>query len=151
MIEIKLPPLPPIPHAVIIDEDPDGGAIYGQDEDELKAWATIYAEQAVNAALASINDALVAAQQPLFIHDPVSGAVTPVGRPVGEWMPIETAPEGTMILCANMNAEEAREWAYVAWMSQGKVCCMFRCGMPTHWMPLPAPPKENNHAEGADQ
>ncbi|WYX08191.1 hypothetical protein WJ978_19705 [Achromobacter xylosoxidans] len=47
MIEIKLPPLPPIPHAVIIDEDPDGGAIYGQDEDELKAWATIYAEQAV--------------------------------------------------------------------------------------------------------
>lgn len=64
-----------------------------------------------------------------------------------EWMPIETAPEGTMILCANMNAEEAREWAYVAWMSQGKVCCMFRCGMPTHWMPLPSPPKENNHEQ----
>ncbi|WP_238920902.1 DUF551 domain-containing protein [Achromobacter xylosoxidans] len=67
-----------------------------------------------------------------------------------EWMPIETAPEGTMILCANMNAMEARNWAFVAWMAGGKVCG-HRMDQPTHWMPLPAPPKENNHAEGADQ
>ena len=50
---IKLPPLPPIPREVIIDEDPDGGAIYGQDNDELEAWAIAYAEQAVREALAS--------------------------------------------------------------------------------------------------
>lgn len=78
----------------------------------------IYASQAVREALATKND----------------------------WMPIETAPEGTMILCANMNAMEARHWAFVAWMAGGKVCG-HRMDQPTHWMPLPAPPKKNNHGD----
>lgn len=89
---------------------------------ELREAVRAYAEQAVREALAAQS----------------------------EWMPIETAPEGTMILCANMNAMEARNWAFVAWMAGGKVCG-HRMDQPTHWMPLPAPPKENNHAEGADQ
>ena len=61
-------------------------------------------------------------------------------EPAG-WQKIETAPEGTMILCANMKAMEARSWAYVAWIAGGKVCG-YRMDMPTHWMPLPTPPKE---------
>lgn len=52
---IKLPPLPPIPREVVIDEDPDSGAVYGQDNDELRAWATAYAEQAVREALAEAS------------------------------------------------------------------------------------------------
>lgn len=56
------------------------------------------------------------------------------------WQPIETAPEGTMILCANMKAREARDWCFVAWMVKGKVCG-HRMDMPTHWMPLPAAPQ----------
>ena len=62
----------------------------------------------------------------------------------GGWQDISTAPEGTMILCANMNAREARDWCFVAWMAGGKVCG-HRMDKPTHWQPLPAPPaqKEN--------
>lgn len=60
---------------------------------------------------------------------------------VGGWQDISTAPEGTMILCANMNAREARDWCFVAWMAGGKVCG-HRMDKPTHWQPLPNPPKE---------
>lgn len=67
-------------------------------------------------------------------------AATANAEPVG-WQKIETAPEGTMILCANMKAMEARSWAYVAWIAGGKVCG-HRMDMPTHWMPLPTPPKD---------
>jgi len=56
-----------------------------------------------------------------------------------QWQPIETAPEGVMILCADMKAHEAKDWAFVAWLAGGKLCG-HRCGMPTHWMPLPRPP-----------
>ena len=56
-----------------------------------------------------------------------------------EWLPIESAPEGTMILCANMNALEAKDWAFVAWIAGGKVRG-HRMDMPTHWQPLPPPP-----------
>lgn len=59
----------------------------------------------------------------------------------GGWQDISTAPEGTMILCANMNAREAREWCFVAWMAGGKVCG-HRMDKPTHWQPLPAPPAQ---------
>ena len=76
----------------------------------------------INAALTSLRAALANAQ------------------PAG-WQKIETAPEGTMILCANMKAMDARSWAYVAWIAGGKVCG-HRMDMPTHWMPLPTPPKE---------
>lgn len=56
-----------------------------------------------------------------------------------QWRPIADAPEGTMILCANMKSTEARHWAYVAWVVDGKVCG-HRMDMPTHWQPLPPPP-----------
>lgn len=56
MIDINLPPLPPLPAEVIVDEDCTGNAVYGQDEDALRAWATSYAELAV-------RDAIVIASQ----------------------------------------------------------------------------------------
>jgi len=55
------------------------------------------------------------------------------------WMPIDTAPTGTIVLLANMNAMEARAWCFVGWMVDGKVCG-HRMDEPTHWMPLPAAP-----------
>jgi hypothetical protein len=61
----------------------------------------------------------------------------------GGWQDISTAPEGTMILCANMNAREARDWCFVAWIAGGKVCG-HRMDKPTHWRPLPNPPKEQS-------
>jgi hypothetical protein len=67
----------------------------------------------------------------------------------GGWRDIETAPEGTMILCANMKAREARDWAYVAWMAGGRVCG-HRMDKPTHWMPLPAPPLASLPGEGGE-
>lgn len=65
---------------------------------------------------------------------PMTTPKTPEG-----WQPIETAPEGVMILCANMKATLARDWAYVGWIAGGKICGN-RMDMPTHWMPLPAAP-----------
>ena len=59
----------------------------------------------------------------------------------GGWQDISTAPDGTMILCANMNAREARDWCFVAWLVGGKVCG-HRMDKPTHWQPLPAPPAQ---------
>lgn len=56
-----------------------------------------------------------------------------------QWLPIESAPQGTMILCANMKAREAKGWCFVAWVVDGKVCG-HRMDMPTHWQPLPPPP-----------
>ena len=67
-------------------------------------------------------------------------AALAIAEPAG-WQKIETAPEGTMILCANMKAMDARSWAYVAWIAGGKVYG-HRMDMPTHWKPLPTPPKE---------
>ena len=52
---VKLPPLPDVPAEIIVDEDSEGGAIYGQDDDALRAWATAYAEQAVREALAELQ------------------------------------------------------------------------------------------------
>lgn len=52
MSPIKLPPLPPIPDEIMIDEGiGDCEHSFGQDEDALRAWATAYAEQAVREAL----------------------------------------------------------------------------------------------------
>lgn len=54
MSTIKLPPLPPIPDEIMIDEGVgDCGHSFGQDEDALRAWATAYAEEAVRQALAA--------------------------------------------------------------------------------------------------
>ena len=54
MSTIKLPPLPPIPDEIMIDEGiGDCGHSFGQDEDALRAWATAYAEESVRQALAA--------------------------------------------------------------------------------------------------
>ena len=65
---------------------------------------------------------------------------TPQEAAAPEWMPIETAPEGTMILLVDMKAMEVRDWCFVGWMAGGKLCG-HRMGMPTHWMPLPPAPE----------
>lgn len=66
-------------------------------------------------------------------------------RAVVEWQPIETAPrDGTAILAYGEHLPtyfyaiifERGEWKYC---SQGKGWAA-PPGMPTHWMPLPAPP-----------
>lgn len=67
-------------------------------------------------------------------------ALAALSQPAAEWQPIETAPDGTMILCANMKATEARNWAFVAWLAGGRLLGP-PMDMPTHWMPLPAAPK----------
>jgi len=62
-----------------------------------------------------------------------------------EWRPIETAPEGVMILLADMTATEARHWAFVGWKhhwnKDGHVETPSAINRrATHWRPLPAPP-----------
>jgi len=57
------------------------------------------------------------------------------------WQPIESAPNGTMVLFANMSPRiQASEWCFVAWMADGKLCG-HRMDKPTHWMQLPKPPE----------
>jgi len=59
------------------------------------------------------------------------------------WRPIESAPNGTMVLFANMSPRiQASEWCFVGWMAGGKLCG-HRMEKPTHWMPLPSPPKDD--------
>ncbi len=57
-----------------------------------------------------------------------------------QWRPIEIAPQGTMLLMADMRATEARNWAFVDWLVDGK-CCGNRYRTPTHWQPLPPSPE----------
>lgn len=64
-----------------------------------------------------------------------------------EWQPIETAPDGVMLLFADMQAAEARNWAFCGWRHNGLRGNAVQ--MPdrtaanaTHWMPLPQPPKD---------
>ena len=68
-----------------------------------------------------------------------------------EWQPIETAPYGVRVLVYTPVFEEVSE----AWRSpntglwprdqefneDGEPC---NVGLPTHWMPLPNPPKQNS-------
>lgn len=57
MTKITLPPLPPIPREVVISHDPEMGAVYGQDSDELIYWAVSYATKAAqDARHAAIED-----------------------------------------------------------------------------------------------
>ncbi|EMX8720891.1 TPA: DUF551 domain-containing protein [Pseudomonas aeruginosa] len=60
---------------------------------------------------------------------------------MSEWKPIETAPQGTLVLMCNMKAKDVRGWAFVDWVVNGK-CCGNRFHEPTHWMPLPEPPQD---------
>lgn len=66
---------------------------------------------------------------------------------MSEWRKIETAPkDGTpVIVLVDGVAIEGRHreygWSYAALNSHGCGCCADGDPDPTHWMPLPAPPK----------
>lgn len=65
---------------------------------------------------------------------------------MSEWQPIETAPQNTLVLtkiddCDGTRNEQTmtlrgRLW----WIGRGKAT-MYVYYAPTHWMPLPEPPK----------
>jgi hypothetical protein len=62
-----------------------------------------------------------------------------------DWQPIETAPEGVMILLADMTAREAKHWSFVGWKHHwnkaGHVETPSSLNrVATHWMPLPPLP-----------
>lgn len=143
MSDAKLPPLPRM------DVGVSGQVKFAYSERVLIA----YAKKAVRQALA--------AQKPLVLYDPVSGAVTPVGRPVSEWMPIETALVAErdfledvvrcLVYGPQIGVQVGRAWRYPDGTVRAQAFGFHGDWEITHWMPLPAPPKENNHAEGADQ
>ena len=63
-----------------------------------------------------------------------------------EWRPIETAPRDKRVLIANSDSEvwlatlrRVGPRAGIRWEHAGLGRVMF---IPTHWMPLPPPPKE---------
>jgi len=63
-----------------------------------------------------------------------------------EWQPIETAPNGKEILVF-MEGEifqgnfEGTYWEFATADFHGCGCCSGTRDYPTHWMPLPEPPK----------
>ena len=64
-----------------------------------------------------------------------------------KWQPIETAPtDGRMILATPCFGTSKQP--YLIWWAVGRRCNKWRFGdkpitaKPTHWMPLPEPPKE---------
>ena len=63
-----------------------------------------------------------------------------------DWMPIETAPEGDYILMwvPGPSGTEIRAGYYWGWWE----CALtVKEVKPTHWMPLPEPPTENDQAQ----
>lgn len=82
---------------------------------------------------------------------------------MSEWQPIETAPrDGTFVLGCVKPPSGAWIEEYEQWQAPRTVCwrgfhpnapgkkqwrdANGRPFLPTHWQPLPEPPKENNHA-----
>lgn len=66
---------------------------------------------------------------------------------VGRWQPIETAPQGTMILLADMTAKEARHWSFVGWKHHWNKAGHVETPSAlnrraTHWKHLPEPPTQ---------
>jgi hypothetical protein len=57
------------------------------------------------------------------------------------WQPIETAPNGTLILCYAHGATEVRTMMYVDWIVNGALCGDRSRPKPTHWMPLARRPE----------
>lgn len=59
-----------------------------------------------------------------------------------EWQPIETAPkDGKLFLCwAPMYQDLPSMYSLCAWHDEAGFC-IDELRQPTHWMPLPAPPK----------
>lgn len=63
-----------------------------------------------------------------------------------EWQPIETAPREETVLVAGGDAPYPVTacWSGLSdecWMVDGQEDVRTEIGWPTHWMPLPAPPK----------
>ena len=60
---------------------------------------------------------------------------------MSEWQPIETAPKETTVLLVDKN-DNLYVGYYIRRQSRWvSMPCEWRI-YPTHWMPLPAPPKE---------
>lgn len=167
---IKLPPLPPVPPETIIHQGHVLHQRYGQDEDALRAWATAYAEQAVREALAAL-------QSPKFIYDIESGAVmqTVVITDIDERAAFEDWVLSRYPDSPYMRWREDDGYVYVneewnAWKARASLTAEHRCeycdgtgdvhSLDGEWRGIctcpigralaSAPPKENNHAEGAD-
>jgi hypothetical protein len=69
------------------------------------------------------------------------------GKTMSEWQPIETAPkDGTAVLVSEGRFCYCVEWneEFDWWAVDDNKLGPFRLrgSAPTHWMPLPAPPKE---------
>ena len=97
-------------------------------------------------------------------HETVAGADKswPLGCPhnavqlvdaaaVTAWQPIATAPDGAMLLFADMQADEVRHWVFCGWRHSGLRGNSVQ--MPnntarsaTHWTAVPAPPRRPNAA-----
>jgi hypothetical protein len=66
-----------------------------------------------------------------------------------EWQPIETAPDETDVIVANPDRISGEHHVSIAWrhVESGKWWrphsgpSLASCITPTHWMPLPDPPK----------
>ena len=82
---------------------------------------------------------------------------------MSEWQPIDTAPkDGTIVLGYFDNDDETFFMSHIMWVKNGEMVCggnendglvgpqkwfslLSRRGVePTHWMPLPAPPKKGD-------
>lgn len=115
--------LPELPEPRIIynGEDDLDEEVY--DGDQMKEFA----KQAVREALA--------AQRPLFIYDPVSGGVTPVWK----W-----PEEPTPAMIEAMRTGSRKDWP-------SDELCRVRYAALRSAALASSYPKENNHAEGADQ
>lgn len=57
------------------------------------------------------------------------------------WQPIETVPQGVIVLVCSMESATVSESFYVEWFVDGKPCSHRRFPRATHWMTLPAAPK----------
>lgn len=111
---------------------------YGEQQRQ-RAEAAEAARDAYKAADESMQEAHAAAQNELY---ELRAKLAAQGEALAGWRPIADAPQGAILLMCDMNAAEARNWAYVDWVVGGK-CFGNRAHTPTHWHPLPAPPEQS--------
>lgn len=61
-----------------------------------------------------------------------------------EWQPIATAPEGMFVLvCFDSGDIDIARHIHTTWLSIEDLDFGYGWDMPTHWMPLPAPPERS--------